>query len=462
MQTTESDQEKIGIDRLYEEFPDVHPNIVLKTDILRLGIDISRTARETFQQRDDLLWKGFHLFSYDYQKTTVYGEKVPYILYLEDGAPVQVRTNIESPYLIDILDGKFVIKRYGDVVARNIFFERKPKWYDMRTEREGVLMGAIAQGHCRSLFVTINKYCEMWKTGDQCLFCNINTTLEDQKKGGEDLVARIDPETIAEVIQTAIHVDRHYAFCLYVSGGTILGKYRRQTELDFYCTRLNAIRMKLGTWIPTTVQIAPYDDDGLKRLHETGFASLQPNIEVWDKRLFKWICPGKDKFIGYDEWIKRTIRAVDYWGPGQVNPNFVLGVEMAKPYGFESVSEAVKSTSHGWDFLMDHGVLPRFNLWTREVGSAFAGQPSPPLRYFIDIQKAYTELRWKHGFDPPFPATKTRDSWFINCLWDFEYYHGSGPLSKWSLDAKLGVEPNGKGGRYDGEGYGLSSKRHGC
>ena len=267
------------------------------------------------------------------------------------------------------------------------------------------------------------------------------------------MAARIDPETIADVIQTAIHVDRHYAICLYISGGTILGKYRGQTELDFYCTRLNAVREKLGAWIPTTVQIGAYDDEGWRRLHETGFASVQPNIEVWDKKLFKWICPGKDKYIGYHEWIKRTIRAVDFWGAGQVNPNFVPGVEMARPHGFESVKEAVKSTAGGWDFLMAHGVLPRFNLWTRVAGSAFADQPSPPLEYFIEVQKAYTELRQKHGFSPPFPACKTRDSWFLNCIWDFEYYHGTGGLSKKRLDAKLGVSPDAKGGHYDGEGY---------
>ena len=455
MKTSEAIGDNVDMAELYKQFPDVHPNIVLKTDILRLGMDMSHVAMESFRKRDDLLWKGFHLFSYAYQDPTIYSEKVPYIMFLEDGAPLQMRTNAEAPYLLDLQDGEYVIKRNGEIIAKNIFFERKPRWYDMRTEKEGVLMGAIAQGQCRSLFVTMNKYCEMWNTGDQCLFCDINATLKAQKGGGEDLVARIDPKTIAEVIQTAIHVDNHYAICLYISGGTILKKYRGQTELEFYCTRLNAIREKLGAWIPTTVQVAAYDDEGWRRIHDTGVPSIQPNIEVWDKDLFKWICPGKEKFIGYDEWIKRTIRAVDFWGPGQVNPNFVPGLEMARPFGFKTVSEAVKSTSKGWDFLMKHGVLPRFNLWTRSSGSAFADQPAPPLEYFIEIQKAYTELRWQYHFDPPFPACKTRDSWTINCLWDFEYYHGTGGLSKQGLDRKLRVNSNDKGGHYDEEGYTL-------
>ena len=67
----------MNIDKLYSRFPDVHPNIVLKTDVLRQGIDVSAAALENFRGRDDLLWKGFHLFSYDFKKTKVYNKKNP-------------------------------------------------------------------------------------------------------------------------------------------------------------------------------------------------------------------------------------------------------------------------------------------------------------------------------------------------------------------------------------------------
>jgi len=444
----------MGIEDFYKQFHDVHPNIVLKSDVLRRGMNISDAALGNFQQRDDLFCKGFHLFSYDFKKTKVYKDKIPWLIRLEDSCPIMVRTNENSPYLLDLTEGGFVIRENDEIVARNIWFERKPRWYDMRT-KDGIHMGAIAQGVVNLVFVTINKFCEIWKSGDQCLFCDINATLKNQKAGGEDVAARVDPEVIAEVVKTAITVDHHYNQ-LIITGGTILGEYKGQNELEYYITRLNAIKEKLQVWIPTTVQIGAQDDEGWRRLHETGFGSISPNIEVWDKKLFQWICPGKDKFIGYDEWIKRTIRAVDFWGPGRVNPNFVLGLEMAKPHGFEDVSAAVKSTAGGWDFLMHHGVLPRFNLWTIEGGSAFAGQQAPPLEYYIEAQKAYTELRWKHNFDPPFPATHTRYQYCLNCLQDFEYYHGTGIMSKQNLDARLGLGPDGKGGREDAEGYTLS------
>jgi hypothetical protein len=447
----------MSIETWHKEFPDVNPHIVLKTDLLRRGIDITKAAVEGFQQRDDLLWKDHHLFSYDRQETKVYGDKIPYSFHLDDGCNIQVRTNRLAPYSLDLVDGEFVIRERESnyIIARNIWFERKPRWYDMRT-KDGIPMPAIAQGQSRMMYVFLNRYCELFKTHDECLFCNLNGTPAHRKKGGDDVVADMNPEQIAEGIQTALHTDNHYSW-LYLSGGTIIKKYRGQTELDFYCTRLNAIREKLQVWVPATFQIAAYNDEGWKRIHNTGIPSIQTNIEVWDKKLFKWICPGKERFVGYNEWIKRTIRAVDLWGPGRVNPNFVIGAEMAKPYGFEDVSSAVESTAGGWDFLMSHGVLPRYNTWCPEPDTGFVRQeqPVPPLKYFIEVQKAYMELRHKYNFDPPFPAAVSFVSFPNDCLNDFEFYHGTGPLSKKYLDDRLGVKLGELGGRFDQEGYTL-------
>src|SRR4030042_5283405 len=120
-----------SIEALDKKFPDIHPNIVLKTEILRLGLDISDQAIAHFKGRDDLLWKGFHLFSYDWHKTKVYGNKIPWFAHLEDGCFFMVRTNEASPYLLDLEDGVFVIREREskEIIVKNIWFERKPRWY---------------------------------------------------------------------------------------------------------------------------------------------------------------------------------------------------------------------------------------------------------------------------------------------------------------------------------------------
>ena len=89
----------MSIEKLYKQFPDVHQNIVLKTDALRQGIDISDAAMENFRQRDDSALERLPSLFVRFQKTKVYGDKIPWVLRFEDGCPMMVRTNESSPYL---------------------------------------------------------------------------------------------------------------------------------------------------------------------------------------------------------------------------------------------------------------------------------------------------------------------------------------------------------------------------
>ena len=128
------------------------------------------------------------------------------------------------------------------------------------------------------------------------------------------------------------------------------------------------------------------------------------NFEVWDKRLFEIICPGKDRFIGRDEWIRRTVESVDVLGESCQAPGMVAGVEMAQPWGFKTVEEAVRSTSEGLDFLMSHGVVPRLINWCIEPLSALGGHPVVPLDYYVQTDLAWHETfkKYRLGHTPGF------------------------------------------------------------
>src|SRR4030042_5293787 len=99
----------MSIGNMYKCFPDVHPNIVLKTDVLRQGMKISKAAQNNFNQRDDILWRGWHIFSYDAGTKTVYKDKIPMGFHLSDVCPVQIRTTSDSPSVMDFSDGQFFL-----------------------------------------------------------------------------------------------------------------------------------------------------------------------------------------------------------------------------------------------------------------------------------------------------------------------------------------------------------------
>ena len=113
------------------------------------------------------------------------------------------------------------------------------------------------------------------------------------------------------------------------------------------------------------------------------------------------MCPGKDRVVGHDNWIRLMIEMVDTFGEGNVMPGFVAGVELAQPWGFHSVDEAVKSTTTGLEYLMSHGVAPRPITWAIEPRSALKGQKIVPLDYFIKLNKNWYELMCKYRLPAP-------------------------------------------------------------
>ena len=54
-------RDAMSIEKLYQQFPDVHPNIVLKTEILRKGIDIVKCIKTKTPSMDSDFCSGCSL-----------------------------------------------------------------------------------------------------------------------------------------------------------------------------------------------------------------------------------------------------------------------------------------------------------------------------------------------------------------------------------------------------------------
>ena len=403
--------------KYFDEFSDVPRSIIVKTEALRQGVSFSQNALNAFKDIDTS-FKGYFLFSYDRGKMVTHDEKIPDHCSLKrDDTPIQLRTYDNTPYVIDAIDSKFYLTENKELIEE-IYFHPSAKFHSQKLE-DGTPMRSIVD--CPGtdlLFVTVNKYCEMFKDNLQCQFCDFVPTTVAQSKSGEKIIVHKKPEQVAEVLAVALKEARFRH--LFITGGTILSEFQGKTQIEYYCEHLNAIRKRLKVWYPANFQIGAVQEDDWKRIYDTGVGYVNPNMEVWDRRLFEIICPGKNKYVGYDEWIKRMIKAVDIFGPGRILPNFVVGIEMSKPNGFTDVDQAVKSILGGFDFLMSNGVLPRMDLWCIEPNAILGPQDPPPLEYFLKVGKGYTELRRKHGFDPP--GANSRGSYGIDCLYDWDYY----------------------------------------
>jgi hypothetical protein len=340
----------------------------------------------------------------------------------EDGTHIQIRVSDNTPYLIDYKDGKYPIYWKTENIGEVLSFEEQGEYYN-RLTTDGIPYQAYVFSVGRDqLQITANKHCDYFARDKQCLYCDLTPSASEQKKGGEAMVLRKQADLVGEIIYAGLQ-ERRFRHIL-VNGGTFLSDYEGKTEIEWYAEFMEAIRRRVWTWYPTCLQISALDDEGWKRIYETGVPCIEPNIEVWDETLFGIICPGKNEAFGYKQWIKRTINAVKFWGPGNVNPSFVIGVEMAQPFGFKKYEDAVKSTLGGFDFLMGNGVLPRQGgFWCVEPRSKLAGQAPPPLEYYLELGRGYLELRYKHGFENLY-STMCRHCLCHGTEFDFEYFHG--------------------------------------
>lgn len=422
LQTSQLIPRREELERMFDKYPDVPREVAVKEDFLTQGLKFTEAALRTVESGG---WKGYYLFSFDRTKISDMKHKEAFRVPEEFrawGGPYQlrpivfaIRINENSPYTVDVVDNQLkILFEGGRPVVDNVEFRPRPKYYEMSFE-DGTPYYFIANLTAwRTItFCAPLRICQYWGDGEECKFCDINENVRQQQKAGRKFPAAKSVEQVVTVIEALVEEKRNTRvgedFPLQkftFSGGTVNKGLQGMTDEEFYLQYIKAVIGKIGSRWSIVLQTAAKDKEGYKRLRDAGVDCVLANIEVWDKRLFSIICPGKDRFVGRDEWIRRVIESVDVFGEGHVQPGFVSGCELAQPFGFKDIDSALKSMEEGIDYLMSHGVLPRMIDWCVEPLSALAGQSPPPLEYHVRLDKIWYDLWKKHGLPAPEGLTR--------------------------------------------------------
>ncbi len=390
-----------------ENFADLPAEAIIKSDILRLGLQFDS---EVFKVSGDYKPKDYFIFSFDMvpladqEKDIVF--KAPEEIRISGGrynlkpTVVSVRINHDSPYIVKVADGEphlFI----ADQNLGKLDFHGVPSFYGETLSsghKISEIVPVLEWGYL--LYITAFRLCQYWGESEECRFCDINENYRQQHKAKRPYTGVKDPKVIVEALKHVAASDTT-AKAYTLTGGSITSTLKGMNEVDFYAQYIEAIENEFpDRWISkAVVQAFPLDD--CRRLAKAGLKIYHPNYEVWDPELFKVICPGKEATIGRENWIKRVCDSVDVFGPAKVIPNFVGGVEMCQPYGFKEVDRAIESTREGLEFFMQRGVLPRFTTWCPEPIANLGAQESPPLEYFCKLLLAWRECFNNSGLPMP-------------------------------------------------------------
>lgn len=401
------------LDDLIARFPHIPAEAVLKEDLLRSGIAFDTSAL-TDNDAGEVKPKSYFIFSFDHKPLRELGEaavrRPPEEIALAGGpwelrrTIVSVRVNPDSPYRVSADDEGLQLSLEEAPVA-DVALPPMPDYYRHSLANGKSVMEiapTIQWGYL--VYLTVLRLCQYFGAKEECQYCDINHNWRQHKQEGRPYTG-VKP--IDEVLEALAIIDTHdserTSRAYTLTGGSVTSRVDGHAEADFYGRYAQAIEERFpGRWIGKVVaQALPKAD--VQRFRDYGIRIYHPNYEVWDKRLFEIVCPGKERYVGREEWHRRILDAAEIFGPRYVIPNFVAGVEMAKPFGFATVNEAIASTTEGLGYFMSRGVTPRFTTWCPEPATPL-GKQNPqgaPLEYHIRLLDAYRATLDKYGLQPP-------------------------------------------------------------
>lgn len=371
-----------------DKYPDFPSLIILKIEMQRRGFIMSKTALDNVniqihQTRE-------RTFSRESQG------RYPISFILRDGTSVIVRPVVSfkynlEPFLIDYKNEKFIIC-FQEIEIDEIFLWERPNYYDKKTSN-GIPMWQIANARPQRLDINPCQYCEFWNLHMGCRFCEISSTFNLNKK-----TMILDLKDIEETVYEALKENGRYT-AIFLTGGSLIGEnYNFDKEVDLYIKVLQAIGKNFGNFrFPSQLIGTAYSKEQLSRLYrETGLMSYTADLEVLDKDLFRWICPGKNYFVGYETWKQRLYCAVEIFGKGYVSTGIVSGVELAQPNGYKDEICAIEQNLKEAEELCRNGVSVVSCVWRIGKKSLFANQNLPSLDYYINMAKGLHCLRKKY------------------------------------------------------------------
>jgi hypothetical protein len=388
---------ELSFKEVVEKYPDIPQVIIRKIDTGLRGIALSEKALQKAREENavfdasddqDLQEHKFVIGGALFRDGT-------FALGLESVAlqTPQKFLRKDEPYLLDVIDGKYWLVD-GKEPVEEIDLVPIPEYYGKKTSRGTPMIKVITAGPPDCLNIHVFGYCHFWKEKLPCKYCSLVPYFLLDKTHTQDSL-----DDIYETLNEALKEEGRWTSIRIIAGSDPRGDTPYKNEVDEYIRVLGTVKKSFGTEkIYARLVASAFPKEQLERLKSAGVTSYEPHIEVWDKNIFEWVCPGKTKYFGWQYWVDNAIASVDVFGRGNVCSQLVAGAELAQPVGFKTIDEALKSSLEGVEFFAQHGLTTSFCvLWTAK-GSVFYKQNNnpAPLEYYVRLAKGMHEIRKKY------------------------------------------------------------------
>lgn len=243
--------------------------------------------------------------------------------------------------------------------------------------------------------------CHYFSAGVPCGFCSLRHA---RKTAGKEMASDFPLDVVAEATRLFQRTPWREIPIISITTGT----FPDNDEGARFTSRVvQAIYSALEPKIPIHVLTMPPDSMDLIALYrEAGATSVAFNVEVFDRRLFNEVCPGKERFYGYEKLLSALEHAVKVFGDYRAFCGFVWGLEPEQ------------SLLEGYRWCLDRGISVSSNVFHADQGSVFARREHPTEDYVLRLCQAQSEL-YQH-----FPEARTIFPMSMRSTLDWEIKRG--------------------------------------
>ena len=327
---------------------------------------------------------------------------IPYLIRTPDGTMIRVKGNGESDWVVE--GDKAAGYRLRNASAGDdieIRFEPMPEWMRGQTSDGFPMAQAGVSLHSDMMVINVAPGCEYFlhkHDGEsmRCRFCSYGApderTAHLGQVAGQLAIPGITLSRMQETVTAALGETpiRH----IYLVGGS-LTDWREEGERFLQLAR--AVKEINRENVPVTLGSGALPDDLLQQFHDEALVdNVCFNLEVWSEPLFAKVCPGKNRYVGYDRWIASLETAVSLWGRGRVYSAMVAGIELEPEHEMDWL-QAADLCIAGAEDLCSRGIIPIYSLYWPIGGKNHPDYMSRLRSFFERLNIAYAGIREKNG-----------------------------------------------------------------
>jgi hypothetical protein len=330
-------------------------------------------------------------------------------IYYAKDSPIQLTTSSEEFVIINKKDKKELPVKI-ELVKKKEYAKQKYKGFSLDEFIQTV-------GIDRFSIIPFDG-CEHWICGEQCGFCGAN---KDRLKPMGVKPNVFEMKKFSAPNAWWGYYKENFLAAIDIALKELLAKDKTSPHFHFMIISGNilnidlawAIALDISKKVNERISIAETDSyinlmppkslSYLEKAKETGFQNISINLEVFDKKNFVKVCPGKNRHWGYDKLITALEQSVKIFGNGRARTNFVLG------------AEPLNTTLKGAIKLAKKGIVSDYSIFFPRPGAIWNHKKAPAPDEVIQFSKKLAIIYKKHNFKPFCCSLSSRSSIMNEC-----------------------------------------------